>query len=580
MSETVLSTLCSICHTEPPKYKCPRCNARTCSLPCIQKHKARADCDGQRNPRAFMPLNQLKTPAGIDHDFNFLSSIERARERAEKDVVEARQLLSEQELRPQNQDKVFHKVWYGDELRHVPVQTQPYKKPGRPQEAIALIDGFDKHVRRRLRFLGIEAITMPKGMARSRDNKTSWNRRTQSINWRVEWLIYRASDLGFPGHKDHQQPLRILFKALEGTPLHAGLATALDWHRGQLDRQSHGQPDPAETDNESDPDEPSSPPPPKKRKTLHANHKSNKKHPQPQYQSPTQDPSTSTWPAAPHTSQYPFTSAWSQTTTHPHIDRTLEEELLTWDFYLVGAATGSAAAAKDDRPRKTNKTVVPLSAAENLASALAGRTVLEFPTVMAVPRGWGVPQGCVVGLGERRQPRGAGERVEGLERERGVRGGGGGERVAGGNNTNNNSKKRAFEGGYKAREWGQRGGVRGGFGRGGKRARHDTRGPPQAVVEQPGEEAEEGEVNSDGGEVIATIEAPFGVGSRVDIDWGASSVTVGREADYGSVPYGREVAPSSVTVGRDEEDGEIQEVPGERRLQGGLVDYGSTDESD
>ncbi|KAK3297893.1 uncharacterized protein B0H64DRAFT_458472 [Chaetomium fimeti] len=575
MSGAVLSSLCSICHTEPPKYKCPRCNARTCSLPCIQKHKTRADCDGLRNPRAFMPLNQLKTAAGIDHDYNFLSAIERARERTEKTVVEARQLLSEKELRPQNQEKGFQKVWYGDELHHVPVQSQPYKKHGRPQEAPALIEGFDKHIRRRLRYLDIEATTMPKGMARQKDNKTSWNRRTQSINWQVEWLVYRGSDLGFPGQKDDQQPLRILHKTLEGIPVHAGLASALDWHRGQLDRQSHGQPDPTETDNETDPDEPSSPPPPKKRKALHPNNNNttNKKQQHPQPQPLTQDPSTSTWPAAPHTSQYPLTSAWSQTTTRPHIDRTLEEELLTWDFYLVSAAGVT-----------TTKTLVPLGAGDTLAGVLAGRTVLEFPTVVALPRGWGVPEGWVVGVGERRVRR---VRGDGADLGRGGRGGGGGgggngERFAGGNN--NNNKKRVFEGGgYRAREWGQRGGASGGgYGRGGKRARYDSRGPMRAAVEQQPkheDEAEEGEVNSDGGEVIATTETavPLGSGPRMDLDWEASSVTVGREV---SITLGREVGRSSVTVGRDEEDGEIQEGPAEGRLRAGLVDYGSSDESD
>jgi hypothetical protein len=118
------------------------------------------------------------------------------------------------------------------------------------------------------------------------------------------------------------------------------------------------------------------------------------------------------------------------------------------------------------------------------------------------------------------------------------------------------------------------------------------RGPGRAAVEQqqPREEAEEGEVNSDGGEVMATTETAVGNGSRMDLDWEASSVTVGREAsialprevDHGrSVALGWEVARSSVTVGRDEEeDGEIPDGPGEERLRGGLVDYGSSDESD
>ncbi|KAK4040349.1 hypothetical protein C8A01DRAFT_46331 [Parachaetomium inaequale] len=538
MSGTVLSTLCSICHTEPPKYKCPRCLARTCSLSCIQKHKARADCDGLRNPRAFMPISQLKTAAGVDHDFNFLRSIERARERAEKDVVEARQLLSEKELRPKNEDKVFQKVWYGDELHHVPTQSHSYKKHGQPQEGPAF-SGLDKHLRRRVRYLDIEVVTMPKGMARQRENKTAWNKRTQSINWQVEWLVYRASDLGSPPQQDDDQPLRVLRKTLEGTPLHAALASTLDWHRGQLDRQSRTQPDdPTETDNEAD--DPSSPPNPKRRKITHH---AKKKRPTP---TTTQDPSTSTWPAAPYPSQYPLTTAWCSTTTSPHVETTLEEKLQTWRFYLRKAV-------KDDAQK--TKTLIPLASAETLSSALAGRTVVEFPTIVAVPSGdgRGVPAGYAVGSGGERRQR---ERKDGGGVDGAANGGGEGK-----NNNSNNNRKRAFEGGFKGQERGQQrwaaspGNM---YGRGGKRVKFDggrRPAPPTRAEQQPQSEAEEGEVDSDGGDVMGEVDGGVIAG---DVDWEASSIMLGRE----------------------EEDGEIREEPEDGRPRGGLVDYGSSDESD
>lgn len=33
-------TCCSVCQTEPPKYKCPKCRASYCSVACCRKHKA------------------------------------------------------------------------------------------------------------------------------------------------------------------------------------------------------------------------------------------------------------------------------------------------------------------------------------------------------------------------------------------------------------------------------------------------------------------------------------------------------------------------------------------------------------
>ncbi|PVI03834.1 hypothetical protein DM02DRAFT_611954 [Periconia macrospinosa] len=79
-----LSQLCSICNISPFKYKCPGCSAQTCSLPCYKRHQQWAQCSGKRDPTKFVKRSQLETPAGIDHDFNFLTSIERGLQRAER----------------------------------------------------------------------------------------------------------------------------------------------------------------------------------------------------------------------------------------------------------------------------------------------------------------------------------------------------------------------------------------------------------------------------------------------------------------------------------------------------------------
>jgi hypothetical protein len=66
------------------KYRCPGCSARTCSLPCYKRHQQWAQCNGKRDPAKFVKKSQLATPAGIDHDYNFLTSIERGLEKARR----------------------------------------------------------------------------------------------------------------------------------------------------------------------------------------------------------------------------------------------------------------------------------------------------------------------------------------------------------------------------------------------------------------------------------------------------------------------------------------------------------------
>ncbi|KAK3344323.1 hypothetical protein B0T25DRAFT_323397 [Lasiosphaeria hispida] len=479
MSEPVLSELCTICHSELPKYKCPRCGVRTCSASCVQKHKARADCDGIRNPRAFVPISQLRTASGVDHDFNFISSIERARQRAENDLIEVRNLLSERELRPAEEDKQFRKVWYGDDLHHLPVTESDLRaKPGHHRggggagPAVAA-DKFDKHVRRRVRALDIEAVSMPKGMARQKENRTSWNRRTFSINWQVEWLIHGVTGLG---ESPQHQPTRIMRKILEGVPLNGALVATIDWHRGQLDRQSREQAaDSDESDNESDS-------PPKKKKRYNPNRRKKAS------SSAMQDQATTAWLPTDLTLQSSLTGAWGHTSPTACIHRTPAEDaeqFARWQFFLQHAGTPAN--------RNTNA-LIPLAPTDSLAEALAGRTVVEFPTVYILPPAASPPEGFTVEAANRRPKR----NMQEVAREGGDKEGGRpGKRQARGRDERNPNREHASRGGGK---WEPRGrGGRGGRGRGRGRGANGDR------FERMRGPVEDGEVNENGDEVMADV---------------------------------------------------------------------------
>lgn len=87
----VLTTLCPICYISPPKYRCPRCSMRTCSLECSQTHKLRTSCSGIRDPAKYIPKREMK-PSTVDMDFNFLKKVQKQHQdgRSEIEKLEKR----------------------------------------------------------------------------------------------------------------------------------------------------------------------------------------------------------------------------------------------------------------------------------------------------------------------------------------------------------------------------------------------------------------------------------------------------------------------------------------------------------
>lgn len=53
------SKLCQECKKSEWKYKCPRCDLRSCGLDCVKAHKARTGCSGKRDRTAFVPLAEF-----------------------------------------------------------------------------------------------------------------------------------------------------------------------------------------------------------------------------------------------------------------------------------------------------------------------------------------------------------------------------------------------------------------------------------------------------------------------------------------------------------------------------------------
>ncbi|KIW82083.1 hypothetical protein Z517_05110 [Fonsecaea pedrosoi CBS 271.37] len=152
-SDVLLTDLCAICHINPIKYTCPRCGVHTCSLPCVKRHKTWAQCSGVRDPTAYRKRADLATPASVDQDFNFITTVERSLARADE-LAQSKGI----DLVPSG---VVRK---GQEARRK----------------------FDVELEER----GICLIKAPQGLSRNKQNKSHWAAHGKCIMWTTEWLCY------------------------------------------------------------------------------------------------------------------------------------------------------------------------------------------------------------------------------------------------------------------------------------------------------------------------------------------------------------------------------------------------------
>jgi hypothetical protein len=321
----------------------------------------------------------LVTNAGVDHDYNFISRIERAKERFEKEVIIEKGLVGENEVKgPKRgaEDKRFEKVWYGDQLVHVPATRGGGAGWGRWNAAGGDVRArFDQNVRRRLRRHDIEVLTMPKGLSRQKENKTAWNRRTETINWQVEWFLI-GTDLAV---SEEGKPTRLCCKNLDKQPLYQALAAVMDTYQSESQKRKRALEDGEMLDDLQSP-------PHKKQKTLTTKQKAAK---DVEAMVPYQESASSTWPGSEYTMQCSITSQWSLISSGSATPRSKAEEdsdLAKLRFFLL-------------KPLATDgcqRGLIPVSPTDTLLNILAGRTIIEFPTLYVLGPDAPLPEGLPI----------------------------------------------------------------------------------------------------------------------------------------------------------------------------------------
>ncbi|KAJ2902023.1 uncharacterized protein MKZ38_001116 [Zalerion maritima] len=350
---------CHICYIRQGIYKCPKCGRRSCSVTCVKTHKTRSRCSGERDPTEPKPLSWLRTPAGIDHDFNFLVGIERKIERNNKELVEAG-LFTEYELR--GYDRV-------EEER---------------DEEGNIVRSVAKEMKKRLRLLDVNVRRVPRGMARARENNTTFCRtRRKGMNWQVEWLLIGVREHPVLDGKTLEGPeTRVVYKAVEWKPLFRALQSSLEWFRRSLLTPEEKEADAQE----------------KNRRRYRSRGKGRLK--MRPGQQDDDDGDNNDMPQK-FLSQSTETSAWSsgEYLQQDHITKRWNQEMGSplssfFDFYLHVPRW----------PSGPKKVVMPLRPTETLATALCGRTVVEFPTIYVFPANTPLPFDFETRILERKKP--------------------------------------------------------------------------------------------------------------------------------------------------------------------------------
>eukprot|EP00271_Cylindrocystis_brebissonii_P011015 TRINITY_DN2766_c0_g1_i1.p1 TRINITY_DN2766_c0_g1~~TRINITY_DN2766_c0_g1_i1.p1 ORF type:complete len:349 (+),score=60.13 TRINITY_DN2766_c0_g1_i1:203-1249(+) len=160
---------CSECQEEGAavKYRCPRCDARTCSLACVKRHKAGAgsgaeSCSGKRARTNFVPLADF-TDNHLLSDYNLLEEALQQRDAA---------------LRLSSQMGGAKKAQGGGSRQ----QRAPQQQQQRLPFGMATL-------REQAKLRGTTLVFLAPGMTRREQNTSQYQAKQQKILWRIEWLF-------------------------------------------------------------------------------------------------------------------------------------------------------------------------------------------------------------------------------------------------------------------------------------------------------------------------------------------------------------------------------------------------------
>ena len=145
---------CCVCGATAPRYRCPRCEQRTCSVGCVRAHKTESGCDGKRDRTAYISIASF-SDRQFSSDFYFLEEVAATVRGSRRDPRTA--------------------------------------ASGRPRKS-------EKRLAKQARRSGVSLRRMPLGMQRRKLNRTVWDSGRKRLLWTVE-LIFGTFDKDTPDVK-------------------------------------------------------------------------------------------------------------------------------------------------------------------------------------------------------------------------------------------------------------------------------------------------------------------------------------------------------------------------------------------
>ncbi|OJK01574.1 hypothetical protein ASPACDRAFT_41837 [Aspergillus aculeatus ATCC 16872] len=383
--DSLLTDLCTICHLQPPKYRCPRCNTRTCSLPCTRRHKLWSQCSGVRDPAAYLRRSELATETAFDRDFNFITGIERSIERAGRDAenrgirVDGDATGFVRDLAVVGLDDSPSSTGTGKGVEGEGGEVGggaggaggKRKRGAAVAAAVAAGAGAgaagagagaggpakgESAFLREVRNAGVKVIRAPRGMSRNKENGSRWFAKQQCLVWTVEWI-------GETGEKRTRN-------CRDSVPISISYDRAFPLSREEREKEKEQEQTETQTQNQEQGEDQGQ----AQQQELPSSTTENvAQQPEdiPSVNTTTTESSTTAESTAPTTIDEPHpptTTSSEQEETHailPH--RNVY-------FYL-------------HRPRTATKhpVLIPLAPSMTLTAALHDHTVIEFPTIYVLP---------------------------------------------------------------------------------------------------------------------------------------------------------------------------------------------------
>lgn len=161
----LLQNLCAICHVEPPKYKCPSCFSRTCSITCSKRHKELTSCTGVVDPTRYLRRSELLSDVHtLNRDYNFLQRVNRQIHVAMNDL-DSKMPRAKKRGAGMNQPN-----------------AKRSRNDGGKGSGVIIKNGVNIH-------------QLPGGMSRAMINRTGWmGKKNKFFGWTVEWVLWESAD--------------------------------------------------------------------------------------------------------------------------------------------------------------------------------------------------------------------------------------------------------------------------------------------------------------------------------------------------------------------------------------------------